>query len=391
MLHYAVTPNIKAVFPVLGLSIFSSMLGLGIIAPLLPIYAENLGASGFWVGVIFAGYAISRTILQPFAGRLSDRRGKKLVMSIGLFIFALSSFAYVLADSVAVLLVIRLLQGAAASMIQPMAQAYLGDITPAGEEGKWMGILNTTFFAGWGGGPLMGGLLAQYFGMDAAFYAMGGLNCLAFIGVARFLPEIPRRRRTPEERSSFREAIASRRARGLFSLNMGISGSRAIVLSFLPLFGAMFLGLRPSLIGTILTVVVIGAAVIQLYTGRLADRFNRRLIVVTGGLGIVLAMALVPSAGGFWPLLVFLAISTCADGVALPSATAMVVDEGRKYGMGMAMAVFSMGMGAGQSIAPILAGAIVDWLGVRAAFYFSAVFVVLCTLAFVLFTRRSSR
>ncbi|HJX12592.1 MAG TPA: MFS transporter, partial [Dehalococcoidales bacterium] len=383
MLHYAVTPNIKAVFPVLGLSIFSSMLGLGIIAPLLPIYAENLGASGFWVGVIFAGYAISRTILQPFAGRLSDRRGKKLVMSVGLFIFALSSFAYVLADSVAVLLVIRLLQGAAACMVQPMAQAYLGDITPAGEEGKWMGILNTTFFAGWGGGPLMGGLLAQYFGMDAAFYAMGGLNCLAFLGAALFLPEISRGRRMTEERSSFREAMASRRTRGLFSLNMGISGSRAIVLSFLPIFGAVFLGLRPSFIGTILTVVVIGAAVIQLYTGRLADRFNRRLIVVTGGLGVVLAMALVPSAGGFWPLLVFLAISTGADAVILPSATAMVVEEGRKYGMGMAMAVFSMGMGAGQSIAPILAGAVADWLGVRAAFYFSAVFVVLCTLAFV--------
>ncbi|OGO43617.1 MAG: hypothetical protein A2Z05_06490 [Chloroflexi bacterium RBG_16_60_22] len=385
------TPNIKAVFPVLGLSIFSSMLGLGIIAPLLPIYAENLGASGFWVGVIFAGYAISRTILQPFAGRLSDRRGKKLVMSVGLFIFALSSFAYVLADSVAVLLVIRLLQGAAACMVQPMAQAYLGDITPAGEEGKWMGILNTTFFAGWGGGPLMGGLLAQYFGMDAAFYAMGGLNCLAFLGAALFLPEISRGRRMTEERSSFREAMASRRTRGLFSLNMGISGSRAIVLSFLPIFGAVFLGLRPSFIGTILTVVVIGAAVIQLYTGRLADRFNRRLIVVTGGLGVVLAMALVPSAGGFWPLLVFLAISTGADAVILPSATAMVVEEGRKYGMGMAMAVFSMGMGAGQSIAPILAGAVADWLGVRAAFYFSAVFVVLCTLTFVLFTRRSSR
>ena len=76
MLHYAVTPNIKAVFPVLGLSIFSSMLGLGIIAPLLPIYAENLGASGFWVGVIFAVSAIPRTILQPFRERLSDRRGK---------------------------------------------------------------------------------------------------------------------------------------------------------------------------------------------------------------------------------------------------------------------------------------------------------------------------
>ena len=54
------------------------MVGVGIIAPILPIYAENLGATGLWVGVIFSGYAISRMFLLPFIGRFSDRRGRKL-------------------------------------------------------------------------------------------------------------------------------------------------------------------------------------------------------------------------------------------------------------------------------------------------------------------------
>ena len=84
------------------------MVGIGIIAPLLPIYARDLGATGVWVGVIFAGYAISRTVVLPFVGRLSDRRGRKMVISVGLLIFTITSFTYVLADNVAILFVIRL-------------------------------------------------------------------------------------------------------------------------------------------------------------------------------------------------------------------------------------------------------------------------------------------
>jgi len=69
---------IRKIFPILALCVFSSMLGVGIIAPLLPLYAENLGATGIWIGVIFAGFSISRAIFLPIIGRLSDRIGRKL-------------------------------------------------------------------------------------------------------------------------------------------------------------------------------------------------------------------------------------------------------------------------------------------------------------------------
>ena len=67
---------IRKVFPVLALSIFSSMLGVGIISPLLPLYAENLGATGIWLGVIFSSFSITRAVFMPFIGKLSDRWGR---------------------------------------------------------------------------------------------------------------------------------------------------------------------------------------------------------------------------------------------------------------------------------------------------------------------------
>ena len=127
---------IRRVFPVLALAIFSSMLGAGIVVPLLPLYAEGMGATGLSLGFIFAGFAITRTLVTPFFGRLSDRKGRKLFLTIGLFTYALVSFAYVLAGHVYHLVLIRLVHGVTGAMILPIAQAYIGDLSPEGEEGK---------------------------------------------------------------------------------------------------------------------------------------------------------------------------------------------------------------------------------------------------------------
>jgi len=69
---------INKIFPILALCVFSSMLGIGIIAPLLPLYAESMGATGIWVGIIFAGFSISQAMFLPIIGKLSDRSGRKL-------------------------------------------------------------------------------------------------------------------------------------------------------------------------------------------------------------------------------------------------------------------------------------------------------------------------
>ena len=90
---------VKKIFPILALSIFSAMLGVGIIAPLLPLYAENLGASGIWIGIIFAAFSISRSVFMPVFGRLSDCNGRKLFLSIGLFCFSITSLGYIWANS----------------------------------------------------------------------------------------------------------------------------------------------------------------------------------------------------------------------------------------------------------------------------------------------------
>lgn len=378
---------IKKIFPVLALSIFSAMLGVGIIAPLLPLYAENLGATGVWLGIIFAGFSVSRVIFMPIIGRLSDRRGRKLFICTGLLIYSVISLGYIWADSVLQLTLVRLVQGAAAGMIIPIAHAYIGDISPEGQEGTWMGYFNAAFFTGFGIGPLMGGVLTDHFGMDVAFFTMGGLNLLAFLVAAFLLPEISRSKIAASPRLSFREMSTSDIIKGVFSFRLADALGRGVLFTFLPIIGAFYIGLSPTLIGILLAVHVLLMSLLQVFSGNLADRFNRRALVALGSFTNLAFLALVPLAHDFWHLLWLCALGGLGRAISLPAASALVIGEGRRFGMGSAMGIYTMATSIGMVIGPLLGGVIVDTVDINSAFYFAASAALLGTSLFIRFTR----
>jgi len=380
-------PTIKKVFPILALSIFSSMLGVGIISPLLPLYAEQMGATGIWIGTIFAGFSISRTIIMPIVGRLSDRNGRKLFLSVGLLGYAIISLGYIWANSVYELTLVRLIHGVASGMILPIAQAYVGDISPEGEEGTWMGYFNAAFFTGFGFGPLMGGTLTDHFGMNIAFYAMGGLNLLAFLLVIFFLPEIGQRKTPASPRASFKQMSTSSMMKGLFSFRLSFSIGRGILATFLPIFAGIYIGLSPTLIGVLLAVNILLMSLLQVYGGNIADRFNRRVLVVVGSLTNLTYLALIPLGGNFWQLLGICALGGVGGAIALPAASALTVVEGRRFGMGSTIAVFAMAFSIGMAIGPVVSGVIADFANINSVFYFGAAIGLAGTTLFIWFTK----
>jgi len=378
---------IRRVFPVLALAIFSSMLGAGIVVPLLPLYAEGMGATGLWLGFIFASFAISRTLVTPFFGRLSDRKGRKLLLVIGLFTYALISFAYILATEVYQLVLVRLVHGVSGAMILPIAQAYIGDLSPEGEEGKWMGYSNAAFFSGFGFGPLMGGMLAAQWGMNLAFITMGVFNLIAFFIAIILLPRSDLRKSATALPFSFMDMRRSSTMVGLFSFRLAIALGRSSFFTFLPLLAAMRLGLPANLIGILIAVHVLLVSMLGIVGGRMADIFNRRVLVGIGSIVIFVYLFLVPLAPGFWPLLALCILGSIGSATATPPVMALTVEEGRKYGMGSAIAAITMAMSIGMAVGPIMTGAIVDLIDINAAFYFSAGLALIGAVLFMWFTR----
>ena len=378
---------IKRVFPILALATFSSMLGHGIVVPLLPIYADSMGASGVGLGVILAGFSLSRIVSMPIFGRISDRKGRKLFIVIGLLSYAIISPVYTWADTVFLLVLIRFLHGVAGGMVVPIAQAYIGDISPEGEEGKWMGYTNAAFFSGFGVGPLMGGVLTEYFGMDVAFLAMGGFNLLAFFIAVFFLPESSRKTLAAGPHLSYKEISNSGIVKGLFSHRLSFSISRAVFITFIAIFAVTSLGLSLTHVGILLVVRILLQSLLAIPAGKIADRFNKRALVIFGTIISFTHLALVPLSYNFWQLLALSALGGLGGAISMLASSAMTVEEGRKYGMGSAIAIISMALSLGMILGPILGGVMVDLMDVSAAFYFGAIMALLGAGSFIWFTR----
>ena len=119
---------------VLALALFATMLGNGIVMPFMPLYAQQFSASGAVMGALFGAHSAARTFLLPFIGRASDRHGRKTFLLGGLLFYTITSIAYLLANSLGALFLVMALQGIATAMVQPVALAYVADLTPKGRK-----------------------------------------------------------------------------------------------------------------------------------------------------------------------------------------------------------------------------------------------------------------
>ena len=364
------------------------MLGMGIVTPFLPIYANTLGASSLEVGLIQSAFSITGIGTLLFVGRLSDRFGRKIFLSGGLTILTVSSLGLMQSNSPIHLILWRFVQGLGASAHLPIAQSYLGDITPEGSEGKWMGHFNAVLFAGMGTGPLVGGAITDAFNISIAFLVMAVLNILGLMATLLFLKEMPRKT-ADQEHASFLAPLKSRIVRGVISLRLTTGVGTGTLMAFMPLFADLRLGLSTSLIGIMLAART-PISVLQYYTGSLADRWNRRPMVIWSGMAAAIAVVLIPLTSGFWTLLIVYICVALGQAFGMPAANAYVVNEGRTYGMGICMTMFMMAMNVGNSVGPLALGGIADWLSLESAFYTAAISMAAGVTVFALMVRGSS-
>ncbi|NLB82932.1 MAG: MFS transporter [Synergistaceae bacterium] len=178
----------RRILIVLSLAMFCAMLGMGIISPILPLYAKNLGASGFALGMIIGAFSLSRSGGMIVSGELAEHMDKKRLLLGGLAFYAAASVSYTFANSTASLILIRMGHGLGSAMVVPITMAIATDIAPEGEAGLFFGSLQGAQFLGVGCGPLLSGLLAENFGLMAPFYGMTALTILSMTFVFLWLP-----------------------------------------------------------------------------------------------------------------------------------------------------------------------------------------------------------
>ena len=362
----------KAALAALMASVFIAMMGVGFVVPFLPVLATELGASATMLGVLTAAFSLSMGGLQPLAGSLSDRHGRKRFLLAGLAIFSVCGFGYTLASSVLDITVVRFIQGLGAGMVFPVAMAYMGDLAPPEQEGRYMGIFNVSLLAGIGSGPLIGGVMKDAFGIDAAFYAMGLVSTAALVVAVVALPESRPTTRGAEREAPlttvFRAIFADRRMRGVLLVRLSIMLAMMPSFVFLPVLMTSVMGASGTMIGVVITVRTLLSAALQYPFGLLADRYSRPLLTFVSVMAMAAAAAWFGFSTLFWHVLVIFAAMAVFEAMFMPTTSAMALEGGRAFGMGSTMGVFNTAMNVGMFIGAILAGYLVDQFDFKVAF-----------------------
>ncbi len=365
------------------LSVFIALLGIGIIIPIMPVFAAELGASGFSLGMIIGAFSISRGLLQPIVGSLSDRWGRKGFLVAGLFIYGIVGLLIPHATSVINLIVIRGFHGVGSAMIVPIGMAYMSYLAPVGHEGRYQSYLNIAIFAGIGCGPIIGGLVSDLLGFQSVFYVMALLSFMAFILVLRHMPH--QTAHGPSDAPGLlRNMVLMMKNR----LTLGILLSRfatmiAMVptMAFLPLLMTQRMTASGLQIGLVIAGRTLVNAVLQVPAGKFADKHNKLVLLVAGSVCLSASIMMVPFVSSFALMLVLYCLLGLGEAIIWPVLGAYASLEGRKhYGHGTMMGVFSLAMSGGVFAGAILAGYSMDRWGIDWAYFSTATAILAFTL-----------
>jgi len=379
---------------ILLLSVFIALLGIGIIIPIMPVFAAELGASGFALGMIIAAFSVTRGLLQPVVGSLSDKLGRKWFLVAGLCIYGVVGLLIPHARSVIDLIIIRGFHGVGSAMIVPIAMAYMSFLAPEGQEGRYMGYLNIAIFCGIGCGPVFGGFFNDHWGMASAFNVMAALSFLSFVLVMYKMPaNVPLKANT--RRGLLKSMVAMvrrRRTAGILAARYGTMIMMVPTMAFLPLLMSKWDGVTGLQIGVVIAGRTLVNALLQVPFGKLADRRSKLVLLLAGTTLMSLAMLIVPQVETVSRMLILYMLLGVGEAITWPVLGAYASEEGRNhFGHGTMMGVFSLAMSAGVFTGAMLAGYTMDHLGIASAYYFTAGAIMLLTLGSALLIYRGER
>lgn len=359
---------------VLLLTIFVAMLGLGIVGPILPLYAETFGATYIEIGLLSSAWSISRFIFSTPAGRLSDNTSKKRVIQGGLLVYSIVSILYVAASEYNLLLVFRFIHGIGSAMASPIAMAYAAELAPRGQEGKYMGTMNLAMFLGMGIGPLIGGSLSDMFSLSAPFYVMGALTALSLVATSLFLPNEKKTTTERIKRPPLVEILKNKNLLACFIYRAVNSLGNSSIMGFLSLYMASTLsegglGLTITEAGWVLSIGQIGGALLQKPSGNLADRYNKTHLIMLGGFISSIGMAMFVYSSTFIHCMVARLVFGLGSALISPALSSIGAIEGRIYGAGITMSALDSAMSLGMIAGPLISGVLADMMSMRPIFW----------------------
>lgn len=366
----------------LFLVVFLDLIGFGMIIPVFPFYAEQVGVSPASVIFFLGLYSLGQLLGAPVWGAASDRVGRRPILLATLLANAAASVLLATSTTGTMLAISRFVAGVAAGNIST-AYAYMTDITTEQTRPKALGLLGAAFGMGFVMGPAFGGLLAGSgageagAGLALVAYGSAVMSVVAFVLTLVRLPEsLP-----PEQRATRRTARAPMHGYlrrpvlgGLLAATTIIVAAVALLQTALAIWSADRLGVGPRTLGYLYGFMgLISAAIQGGATGWLTRRFGAEQLTRSGALLCGVGLALVPFTGSLPLLLGALAVFSCGSALFNPSMSGLIAGTAAPHERGGVLGAYQAMASLGRVLGPFAGSALASAFSLSAPFAAGAV------------------
>jgi MFS family permease len=384
---------------ILMVTAFVDMVGLLIVLPLLPFYATRLsdqgvlaavlrglglGGSGFVVAVLVSSFAVAQLLSAPLWGRISDKYGRRPALLIGLGAAAVAYVVFAYADSLDLLFLSRIVQGAGGGTVG-VIQAYVADATEPKNRAKSLGWLSAATNAGVAIGPAIGSFTAKL-GPEAPGLAAAALTVVNMVFAWRFLVESrvvapaggATRPRTKARHAVWRvisrSAEPAPRLIWIYAIAMG---AFQMMTTILALFLAVRFAVDEDTIGFFFTYIGVISVVARAgILGVAVDRFGEARLSRIGSLLLATGLATIPLTFHLVPLALAVALVPLGTAFTFPCVTALLSRVIASEERGLYMGVQQSFGGMARVVAPLFGGWAYDHLGRGVPFWVGAALVL---------------
>jgi multidrug resistance protein len=362
--------------------------GNGMVAPILSLFAQTFSVGTMLVGFVITSFGIGRLVANFPAGLLSQRFGRRPMLCLGPVLLGIGSIGAALAESFAVLVIWRFVQGVGSGVYMTASAAALADNSSREQVGRVMALYQAALLLGTSVGPALGGWIAASFGFTAPFwaYALVAVAALATALVSfKDASPTPRSPNSPQE-SSIR-VLLGRVFAAICLVSFAIFFTRtASQWLLVPLIASEKHGMGVAAIGIAVAVIAVGSFALLPWAGIIIDRWGSRS--ATAYSTVLLAVGLVILAIGqseitFWAAIIIIGI---AGGVNGPSIGAYMVEVAPRNLYGPSIGLQRTAGDFGFVLGPLVAGAFFDGLGYTSALGMNAVVLLLSVAVFLLWT-----
>ncbi len=342
------------------------MIGNGLVAPMLSIYAQTFGVGGALVGTLVTIYGVGRLIANLPSGYLSQRYGRRPLLMGGPLIVAASSVGAALADDFVVLLVWRFLQGMGTGVYLTASMASMADISPPNQRAMNMALYQSSLQLGASVGPTVGGFAAYYFGFASVFWFYAGVALLAATTAAFSFEDTldTAQARKPLPSSVSKRGMMTAPFTALCILSCVVFFTRtACLFQLIPFLGAESFGLDLGTIGLAITLCAFMNFAMAPITGPLIEKFGARANVFWSTLATALSLVtfyVSTSPFGFWLAVWMLGAAT---GVNYPAISTFAIAALPRERFGPGMGVQRTFGDVGFVIGPVIIGWLSDVTG----------------------------